>query len=51
MQELQFITPVEAKEILGEHAIPIKGFSMIVYDTEQFMNVCIGIYARAFLGF
>ncbi|RDB18390.1 hypothetical protein Hypma_000336 [Hypsizygus marmoreus] len=37
-KELRFITSADATEILGKHAIPIEGFTMIVYDTEQFMN-------------
>ncbi|KAG6910721.1 hypothetical protein DXG01_008252 [Tephrocybe rancida] len=37
-RELQFIHPSDASKILGEHAIIIEGSSMIVYDTDQFMN-------------
>ncbi|KAG6811188.1 hypothetical protein H0H92_008628 [Tricholoma furcatifolium] len=36
--ELQIINPTEAKEILGESALALKGFTLIAYDTEQFMN-------------
>ncbi|KAF8067951.1 hypothetical protein FPV67DRAFT_1669816 [Lyophyllum atratum] len=37
-KELRFITPAEAKELLGGMALVVEGFSLILYDTEQFMN-------------
>ncbi|KAF5383003.1 hypothetical protein D9615_004886 [Tricholomella constricta] len=37
-KELQFITPAEANEVLGARALLVDGFSLIPYDTEQFMN-------------
>jgi len=37
MQEMQVITPEEAKKILGTHAAVVKGMSFIIYDTKQFM--------------
>ncbi|KAG6852990.1 hypothetical protein C0991_007706 [Blastosporella zonata] len=36
--ELQMIDPTEATAILGEHALVVEGFSLIAYDTEQFMS-------------
>ncbi|RDB18385.1 EGF domain-specific O-linked N-acetylglucosamine transferase [Hypsizygus marmoreus] len=36
-EELRFLDPLKAKDILGNHAIPIVGMSIIVYDTGQFM--------------
>ena len=36
---MQVISPEQAKEILGEHAIVVDGMSMIFYDTKQFMAV------------
>ncbi|KAG5643030.1 hypothetical protein DXG03_001642 [Asterophora parasitica] len=41
-KELQFITLAEAREVLGERALVVEGFSMIPYDTEQFMNHIFG---------
>lgn len=37
-QELQFLTPAEAKGILGDRAISIAGFSVIFHDPSQFMS-------------
>ena len=39
-KELRFITAEEAEIVLGPTAIRIDGFSVVVYDTEQFMRVC-----------
>lgn len=38
-QEMQFIDPAKAKEVLGDHAIRIQDLSVIVYDPDQFMHV------------
>ncbi|KAG5729540.1 hypothetical protein E4T56_gene15647 [Termitomyces sp. T112] len=37
-KELQFIDPSEAATILGEQALTVEGFTLIAYDTEQFMH-------------
>ncbi|GLB38988.1 putative protein of unknown function (DUF563) [Lyophyllum shimeji] len=37
-KELRFITPAEAKNTLGDQALPVDGFTLIAYDTEQFMK-------------
>lgn len=39
-KELRFIDPADAEQTLGPNAIRIDGFSVVVYDTEQFMRVC-----------
>ncbi|PPQ76079.1 hypothetical protein CVT26_004600 [Gymnopilus dilepis] len=36
-QEMQVITPEQAKGVLGDHALIIEGMNMILYDTNQFM--------------
>jgi hypothetical protein len=38
-KELRFIDPGDAERVLGPNAIRIGGFSVVVYDTEQFMRV------------
>ena len=38
-QEMQVITPEQAKDVLGDHALIIEGMNMILYDTNQFMAV------------
>jgi len=38
-QELQIITPDQAKSILDERVTVIGGMSFILYDTSQFMPV------------
>lgn len=40
-KELQFISPEQASVVLGENAITLEGLSMILYDTQQFMPVCL----------
>jgi hypothetical protein len=39
VKELRFIDPEDAGKVLGPNAIRISGFSVFVYDTEQFMRV------------
>lgn len=39
LQELQFITPENRREVLGEFATRLQGLTVIVYDTPQFMHV------------
>ncbi|KAG6879082.1 hypothetical protein C0992_005290 [Termitomyces sp. T32_za158] len=41
-QELQIIDPEEATKILGEQALVVEGFTLIAYDTEQFMSHIFG---------
>ncbi|KAG5353286.1 hypothetical protein C0989_008794 [Termitomyces sp. Mn162] len=41
-KELQFIDPSEAAMILGEQALTVEGFTLIAYDTEQFMHHVFG---------
>ncbi|KAF9467541.1 hypothetical protein BDZ94DRAFT_1248380 [Collybia nuda] len=37
-KEIQYIDPHGAKETLGDNAIHVEGLSMILYDTDQFMD-------------
>ncbi|KAF8997469.1 hypothetical protein BDQ17DRAFT_1283867 [Cyathus striatus] len=37
-EDLQFIDPLTASQVLGDHAVRISGFSVIIYDHSQFMN-------------
>ncbi|TFK25332.1 hypothetical protein FA15DRAFT_668559 [Coprinopsis marcescibilis] len=37
-KELQFLHPSRAKEVLGEYATIIPGFSVVIYDPGQFMH-------------
>ncbi|KAF9256407.1 hypothetical protein L218DRAFT_936707 [Marasmius fiardii PR-910] len=36
--EMQIITPEEAKSVLGERALRLDGFTVLLYEPEQFMN-------------
>lgn len=38
-QEMRIISPEEAQDILGSHAVVLSGMSYIIYDTAQFMKV------------
>ncbi|KAJ7590491.1 hypothetical protein C8J56DRAFT_932994 [Mycena floridula] len=49
-QELQFLNPAEAT-ILGDHVIRIKGLSVIVYDSDQFMDHFYHWWGEILLGF
>ncbi|KAF8996225.1 hypothetical protein BDQ17DRAFT_1392068 [Cyathus striatus] len=37
-EDFQFIDPLTASQVLGDHAVRISGFSVIIYDHWQFMN-------------
>lgn len=39
LQDIQFITPDELVPLLGDTAIRMEGFSWILYDVPQFMDV------------
>ncbi|KAF9256393.1 hypothetical protein L218DRAFT_881821, partial [Marasmius fiardii PR-910] len=36
--EMQIITPEDGKSVLGEHAIRLDGFTVLLYEPHQYMN-------------
>ncbi|KAF8345461.1 hypothetical protein F5887DRAFT_1102569, partial [Amanita rubescens] len=49
-KELQFISPTQAREVLGDHAIPIDGVSFILTDNGQFINHYYHLWGEMILG-
>ncbi|KAG6863500.1 hypothetical protein C0991_005387, partial [Blastosporella zonata] len=49
-KELQIIDPIEATTILGDHALVVEGFSLIVTDTDQFMSHFYHFWGEIMLG-